>query len=102
MESIISGCKSILLGWIARQSDLSSNSHCILKCQRISVKEFTTNTCFIRPSNCWEVLNYIISELRDKDLEDGKYIILRDPNKACLRVYQAKEEFENIKNKIIK
>lgn len=92
IESIISGCKSILLGWLARQLDLSPNSHCILKCQRVSVKEFANNTCFLKPSNCWEVLNYILTELLNKELEDGKYVILRDPNKACLRLYQVKEE----------
>lgn len=72
------------IGFISRVKATDAKSHTILGCQRFKPLEFSTQAG-VRPASLWGSLKRVLDEI--ESLEDGRYVLLRDPNEPILRFY---------------
>lgn len=82
--ALLAGSSQIRFGYVARQSATDSKAHTILGTQAFKPKEFATqiNLSLV---NGWGILRHILDIVRK--YENGKYVLLKDPNKPVLRIY---------------
>lgn len=59
--------------------------HVILGTQQYKPTEFA-NQINLKMDNCWGILRVIIDTCMK--LDDGKYLIMKDPNKPTIRIYK--------------
>lgn len=91
-QAIFSGCEQMKFGFVSRRSSSDRLNHVILGIQSGATKTFA-DQMNLNLSNMWGVLKGFI-QLFDNE-EDGKYIIVRDPNKPLIRIYSIPlNEFE--------
>lgn len=65
--------------FVSRINPRDPSQHSVLGTQQYRPQEFATNIN-LNLDNAWGVLYYIIRVCMD--LEDGKYLIMKDPNKV--------------------
>ncbi|KAI9015986.1 eukaryotic translation initiation factor 3 subunit D [Hyaloraphidium curvatum] len=85
VEAILAGVDQIRLGFVSRTSSRSAQNHQILGVAAFKPKEFASQMN-LNLSNIWGTVK-AITDLIWK-CEDGKYALVRDPNKPVLRLYQ--------------
>jgi len=91
-SAVLAACPSIKIGWIVRQN-VSNTAHDILKTETHATRSFAGNNG-VSPQNMWAVLGKIVTEIRKQ--EEGRYIIIKDPNHKKIRLYQiSPDDFEN-------
>merc|ERR1711915_104921 len=84
VQAILAGVESIKFGYITRYSIKDSTKHMILGTQQFKPMEFA-NQINLNMDNAWGILRCIIDMCMK--LPDGKYLIMKDPNKAMIRLY---------------
>jgi len=84
-QSLLAGADQLLLGYVSRTNPKDSFNHVILGIQLYNTKEFATQIN-LNVRNMWGILRLIIDECMK--LANGKYVLLRDPNKPQLQLYQ--------------
>ena len=93
IQSLLAGSSTIKLGFVSRTNPKSHFQHVILGTQSYKPQEFATQIN-LNMNTCWGILNNIVSVCMDQ--EDGRYILLKDPNKSLLRLYSVPDSvFEN-------
>jgi len=82
---VLSGTDGFLLGYVSRASPKDPNNHGILKVQSYKPDEFIQN---INGSseNMWAILKALMDIFLKQ--EDGKYVLLKDPNAPILSLYK--------------
>jgi len=82
--ALLAGSDQLKLGYVTREQPKGNNTHVILGTQQFKPAEFATQIN-LKMENAWGVLRSII-DLCMK-LEAGLYLIMKDPNKQILRIY---------------
>jgi translation initiation factor 3 subunit D len=83
-ESILANADLIKLGYVSRVNKSSSFDHAILATQFFKPKELAT-TIAMTLNNMWGIVKMICDLISNQ--EDGKYVLLKDPNRPVVRLY---------------
>ncbi|GMH62469.1 hypothetical protein TrRE_jg9618 [Triparma retinervis] len=89
-QSILSGAEVMKLGYVSRASPRNPNNHTVVATQALKPLDFAQQLN-MNVQNMWGVMKMLV-ELMQKQ-EEGKYVLLRDPNKPVIRVYRVPMEF---------
>nr|CAB3241618.1 eukaryotic translation initiation factor 3 subunit D-like [Phallusia mammillata] len=85
MCALLAGSEYMKMGYVSRYNIQDSSRHVIIGTQQFIPKEFASQIN-LSVSNAWGILRCII-DLCMKQPE-GKYLILKDPNKPVIRLYK--------------
>ncbi|XP_015781496.1 eukaryotic translation initiation factor 3 subunit D [Tetranychus urticae] len=84
VQALLAGSDYLKFGYVSRVHARDSTKHSILGTQQFKPKEFA-DQINLNMDNAWGVLRYIIDTCMK--LPEGKYLILKDPNKPALLLY---------------
>ena len=83
-QSILAGADQMKVGYVSRVTPSNVYDHVILATQYFKPKELATQIN-LSVNNMWGIIKMLSELLLSK--EDGKYVIMKDPNKATVRIY---------------
>lgn len=83
-QSVLAGADLMRVGYVSRLSKTNGYEHTILATQVFKPKDLSQQIN-LSTQNMWGIVK-MISELLLKQ-EDGKYVLLKDPNKPTVRLY---------------
>lgn len=84
VQALLAGSHQLKFGYVSRVNYRDSTQHVILGTQQFKPKEFA-DQINLNIDNGWAILRCIIDTLMK--LDDGKYLILKNPNKTMLLIY---------------
>jgi len=84
LQAMLAGVDLIKLGYVSRNHVRDSFNHVILGTQSYKPKEFATHIN-LNVNNSWGILKAVIDLCLQ--LEEGKYLLLKDPNKPVIRFF---------------
>lgn len=88
-QSILSGADQMKIGFVSRTTPKNAYDHQVLATQFYRPKEFATQI-FLNEGNMWGIMRMLIDIFREQP--EGKYVLMRDPNKAVLKVFAVPPE----------
>jgi translation initiation factor 3 subunit D len=83
-QSILAGADQMKVGYVSRLNPTTAYDHTILGCDKFRPKDLAQQIN-LSVQNMWGIAK-MVSELMMKK-ENGKYVILKDPNRSTIRVY---------------
>lgn len=83
-QAMLSGCDTIKIGYVSRQRNNDPWNHTVLGVQTHVTDNFAEQIGLTR-NNLFGILRCIIDTVME--WPDGKYLMLKDPTKAILRIY---------------
>jgi len=83
-QSILAGADQMKIGFVSRNAPKNAYEHQILATQFYRPKDFATQIT-LNEGNMWGIMRMFINLFKEQP--EGKYVIMRDPNKASIRVY---------------
>jgi len=83
-QSLIAGADQMKLGYVSRSAPSNSYEHTVMATQFFKPKDLAQQIN-LSLTNVWGIVKMLAELLASK--EDGKYVLLKDPNKATLRLY---------------
>ena len=83
-QSVLAGADLMRVGYVSRLSRSNAYEHTILATQVFKPKDLSQQIN-LSTQNMWGIVK-MICELMMKQ-EDGKYVLMKDPNKATVRLY---------------
>jgi len=89
IQAMLAGVDLIKLGYVSRYHVRDSFNHVILGTQSYKPKEFATHIN-LNMNNAWGILKAIVDLCLQ--LEEGKYLLLKDPNKPVIRFYSIPQD----------
>lgn len=84
-QSLLSGVDLLKLGYVSRVVNTSAYEHTVLAAQTFKPKDFAAQIN-LNVNNVWGIIKMIMELLLSKP--DGQYVLLKDPNKAIIRLYE--------------
>merc|ERR1712088_1034852 len=84
VQSILAGADNLKFGYVTRYNVKDSSRHVILGTQKFNPVEFGQQIN-LNMDNAWGVVRCILDLIMAQ--KDGKYLIVKDPNKPILRLY---------------
>jgi len=96
LQSHLSGATGIKLGYITRSNPKDFYNHVILAVDYHRTDEFISETN-VDLKLLWGTLKHIIDIIRN--LDDGKFLILRDPNEKLIHFYRVANEEDFLKER---
>lgn len=84
IQSLLAGSDHIKFGYVSRMHVRDSTKHAILGTQQFKPNEFA-DQINLNMDNAWGILRCIIDTCIK--LPEGKYLIMKDPNKPVVRLY---------------
>jgi len=84
-QSILAGADQMKIGFCSRTSPKNPYEHVVLATQFYRPKDFATQIT-LAEGQMWAVMRMFINLLNKQP--EGKYVLLREPNKATLTLYQ--------------
>lgn len=84
VQALLAGSDHIKFGYVSRAHVRDSSRHVILGTQQFKPHEFA-NQINLSMDNAWGILRCIIDICMKQ--KDGKYLIMKDPNKPMIRLY---------------
>lgn len=84
-QSLLAGADQMKIGYCSRVSPKNPHEHVILATQFYRPKDFATQIT-LRESQLWSMIRMFIGLLSKHP--QGKYVLLREPNRATLVLYQ--------------
>jgi len=84
VQALLAGSDQIKFGYVSRAHVRDSSRHVILGTQQFKPQEFATQIN-LSMDNAWGILRCIIDICMKQ--KDGKYLIMKDPNKPMIRLY---------------
>lgn len=88
VQALLAGVDQIKFGFVSRLNPRATDKHVILGMQQFNPDEFATQIA-LNIDNAWGVVRVIIDMLKKQ--KDGKYLIMKDPNKPIIRFYELPE-----------
>jgi len=85
----LAGADEFRIGFVARKHAKDSRRHDILMVQKFKPDTFATSAR-VRIAHLWGVLREIINAC--VSLQDGKYLLLKDPNEGKLLLYSVSSD----------
>lgn len=83
-QSILSGADQMKVGYVSRLNPSTPFDHTILGTDKFKPKDLAVQIN-LNVSNLWGIVKMLAELIMKK--ENGKYVILKDPNKSTIRVY---------------
>jgi len=83
-QAMVAGCDVLKLGYVTRRQPQDPWSHCILGVQTYNTDGFAAQIG-MTSQNAYGILRHIIDLLLP--LDDGKYVLVKDPTKPVVRLY---------------
>ncbi|KAI7845745.1 hypothetical protein COHA_000661 [Chlorella ohadii] len=84
--ALVSGIDMIKLGYVSRALPRDNRNHVILGTQAVKPRDFAAQMN-LNMDNCWGIISALVNLCMDSCEADGKYLLVRDPNKPQLRLY---------------
>lgn len=84
VQAVLAGSDQIKFGYVSRVHIRDSSRHVILGTQQFKPHEFATQIN-LSMDNAWGILRCIVDLCMKQ--KDGKYLIMKDPNKPMIRLY---------------
>ncbi|TDG44165.1 hypothetical protein AWZ03_009395 [Drosophila navojoa] len=88
VEAVLAGSDQLKLGYVSRVNRNDHLRHVILGLQQFKPQEFATQIN-LNMDNAWGVLRCLVDIVLKQP--DGKYLIMKDPNKPMIRLYDIPE-----------
>jgi translation initiation factor 3 subunit D len=88
-QSVIAGADQMKIGFVSRAKRTDPHNHLILATQFYKPQEFAHNIT-LSPQNMWGIIKMLADKFMT--LDDGKYVIMKDPNKPIVRIYSVPAE----------
>jgi hypothetical protein len=89
-KAILGGADKMLFGFVTRVRTKDNNLHAVLSTQSYKTMEFARQIS-LRASNAFGILKELIERIRELGDFTGNLVLLRDPNKAQVRIYRVPE-----------
>jgi|AntRauTorckE5430_2_1112549.scaffolds.fasta_scaffold09797_2 translation initiation factor 3 subunit D len=83
-QSILADADQMKIGFVSRNVPKNAMEHQILATQFYRPKDFAQQIT-LSEGNMWGIMRMFIGLFQDQP--EGKYVIMRDPNKALLKIY---------------
>ncbi|KAJ2726910.1 hypothetical protein GGI07_000238 [Coemansia sp. Benny D115] len=83
-QALVSGADQIKFGFVARQSPKNNTRHTVLGFQSYKPGDFITQMG-LNEFHAWGIVKALVDLCLN--LEEGKYVIMRDPNNPLIRIY---------------
>ncbi|KAJ2602523.1 hypothetical protein H4R99_002675 [Coemansia sp. RSA 1722] len=83
-QALLSGADQMKIGYIVRSNPRDSSRHTVLGFQSYRPLEFIANLG-LSEYNAWGIVKALVDLCLD--LEEGRYVIMRDPNNPLIRIY---------------
>lgn len=87
MEALLGGVDQIRLGFCSRAQAKDRKRHVVLGSSIFKPTDIGSHLN-VNMDNGWAIVKEVVA-LIDSKTRDGKYVLLKDPNKAILHLYQA-------------
>ncbi|KAF2739254.1 eukaryotic translation initiation factor 3 subunit D [Polyplosphaeria fusca] len=87
-QSILAKADTMKLGFVSRMNPKNNNDHIILGVLTHKPRDFA-NQMALNLNNGWGIVRTIVDMCLKMD--DGKYVLIKDPNKPVLRLYSVPE-----------
>ncbi|KAK1758266.1 hypothetical protein QBC47DRAFT_450506 [Echria macrotheca] len=87
VQSILARADMMKLGFVSRANPKSNEKHVILGVIGWKPKDFA-NQMNLQLSNGWGIVRTIADMCLKREEDDGKFILVKDPNKSILRLYE--------------
>jgi len=84
VQALLAGSDILKFGYITRFNMKDSSRHVVLGTQQFKPSEFAAQIN-LSLDNCWGIVRCIIDQVMAQ--KDGKYLIVKDPNKSVIRLY---------------
>lgn len=84
MSALLAGSEYLKMGYVSRRNVRDTAHHAVIGTQQFIPTEFAAQINLSLP-NAWGILRCIIDTCMK--LPEGKYLILKDPNKPVVRIY---------------
>lgn len=84
ISSMLAGSMQLRLAYASRSQPSDNSSHVLLGTQAFKPKDLAMQVN-LNLKNGWAILKMLVETIMKYD--DGKYVILKDPNKPVLRIY---------------
>ncbi|GBG75392.1 hypothetical protein CBR_g20021 [Chara braunii] len=92
-QALLAGAEQMKLGYVSRVHPRDKYNHVILGIQGYKPKDFAMQIN-LSVNNMWGILKYLVDMCMK--LNEGKYLIVKDPNKQVIRLYEVPTDaFEN-------
>ncbi|KAI4124532.1 MAG: hypothetical protein LQ338_004743 [Usnochroma carphineum] len=94
VQSILARADVMKLGFVSRTTPKSNDRHVILGVVGYDPRKFAEQMN-LNLANGWGIVRTIVDMIRGMDKDNGKYVLVKDPNKSLLRLYEVpRETFE--------
>jgi len=88
-QSLLAGADQMKIGFCSRSNPKSAYEHVILATQFYRPKDFASQIT-LSETQMWAMVRMFIMMFHKK--EDGKYVLMREPNKAVLTLYKVPQD----------
>lgn len=83
-QSLLAGASQMKIGFVSRASPRNAYEHVVLATQTYRPSDFAAQIT-LNQGTMWGIMRLFIKLLEDQP--EGKYVIMRDPNRAIVRIY---------------
>eukprot|EP00592_Proboscia_alata_P011001 CAMPEP_0194353700 /NCGR_PEP_ID=MMETSP0174-20130528/1972_1 /TAXON_ID=216777 /ORGANISM="Proboscia alata, Strain PI-D3" /LENGTH=560 /DNA_ID=CAMNT_0039122359 /DNA_START=67 /DNA_END=1749 /DNA_ORIENTATION=+ len=83
-QSILAGADQMKVGFVSRVSRTNNYEHAVLATQSYRPKEFAAQIT-LNVHNMWGIIKMLVELFKNQP--QGKYVLMRDPNKPVVRLY---------------
>mmetsp|Transcript_34461 Transcript_34461/g.50536 ORF Transcript_34461/g.50536 Transcript_34461/m.50536 type:complete len:585 (+) Transcript_34461:103-1857(+) len=83
-QSVLAGASQMKIGFVSRAAPKNAYEHTILATQFYRPKDFATQIT-LSVGGMWGIMRMLIKLFQTQP--EGKYVLMRDPNKPILRIY---------------
>ncbi|KAK9817128.1 hypothetical protein WJX72_009970 [[Myrmecia] bisecta] len=87
--ALVAGADMIKLGYVSRAHPKDNYNHVILSTQVCKPKDFASQIN-LNMDNCWGIVRALVDVCLK--LDEGKYLLVKDPNKQLMRLYEVPED----------
>jgi translation initiation factor 3 subunit D len=89
--SILAGADFMKMGFVTRSNPKNPFEHILLGSQFYRPKDLATQIT-LQESQMWSIFRMVVSMLQKPTAVDGKYVLMRDPNKPFLYLYKVPDD----------
>eukprot|EP00879_Flechtneria_rotunda_P015744 GHRR01016466.1.p2 GENE.GHRR01016466.1~~GHRR01016466.1.p2 ORF type:complete len:303 (+),score=122.53 GHRR01016466.1:683-1591(+) len=89
MSALLAGADMVKLGYVSRAGPKDNVNHVILGTQTSKPRDLAAQMS-LNPDHCWGIVRALVDMLMKQP--EGKYLLIKDPNKDLLRLYAVPED----------
>jgi len=99
IQSTLAGVDNMKFAFVTREKPSNTQKHLILGTITQKTKAFSDQSN-LNMSNCWAVVRFVIEVVLNQQEQTGDYILMKDPNKAMVRLYRRVEDEEEEEDEV--